>query len=126
MGEPPRKIREIYQVVLEAQQAAIAAIKPDVLGKKIDKIARDIITKAGYGKSFGHSLGHGVGRDIHEQVSLSQRGDVILKPGMIVTVEPGIYLPGIGGVRIEDDILVTPTGCRVLSSLPKTLNSAWL
>ena len=126
MGDPPRKIREIYQVVLAAQQAAIAAIKPDVPGKKIDKIARDIITKAGYGKSFGHSLGHGVGRDIHEQVSLSQRGDVILKPGMIVTAEPGIYLPGIGGVRIEDDILVTQTGCRVLSSLPKTLNSAWL
>ena len=126
MGDPPRKIREIYQIVLEAQEAAIAAIKPGAAGKKIDKIARDIITRAGFGKAFGHSLGHGVGRDIHEQVSLSQRSDVILKPGMVVTVEPGIYLPGIGGVRIEDDVLVTQTGCRVLSSLPKTLNSAWL
>lgn len=126
LGDPPRKIREIYQIVLEAQEAAIAGIRPGVACKKIDKIARDIITRAGFGKAFGHSLGHGVGRDIHEQLSLSQRGDGILKPGMIVTVEPGIYLPGIGGVRIEDDILVTETGCRVLSSLPKTLNSAWL
>ncbi len=126
LGDPPRKIREIYQIVLEAQEAAIAGIRPGVACKKIDKIARDIITRAGFGKAFGHSLGHGMGRDIHEQLSLSQRGDGILKPGMIVTVEPGIYLPGIGGVRIEDDILVTETGCRVLSSLPKTLNSAWL
>jgi Xaa-Pro aminopeptidase len=126
MGDPGRKIREIYQIVLEAQEAALAAIKPGVPGRKIDKIARDIITGAGYGKAFGHSLGHGVGRDIHEQVSLSQRGEVILQPGMVVTVEPGIYLPGTGGVRIEDDVLVTDSGCRVLSSLPKTLNSARL
>ncbi len=126
MGDPSSKIREIYQIVLESQEAALAAIKPGVSGRKIDKIARDIITKAGYGKAFGHSLGHGVGRDIHEQVSLSQQGDVILQPGMVVTVEPGIYLPGIGGVRIEDDVLVTDSGCRVLSSLSKTLNSARL
>ncbi len=126
MGEPPRKIREIYQIVLAAQEAAIAAIKPGASGKKIDKIARDIIAGAGYGKAFGHSLGHGIGRDIHEAVSLSQREAGILQAGMIVTVEPGIYLPGIGGVRIEDDVLVTHNGCRVLSSLPKTLNSAGL
>jgi Xaa-Pro aminopeptidase len=126
LGDPPRKIREIYQIVLEAQEAALAAIKPGVQGKKIDKIARDIIAKAGYGSAFGHSLGHGIGRDIHEQVSLSQRADVILTSGMVVTVEPGIYLPGVGGVRIEDDVLVTDNGYRVLSRLPKTLNSARL
>ncbi|MGC8623888.1 MAG: M24 family metallopeptidase [Phycisphaerae bacterium] len=126
IGDPPRKIREIYQIVLAAQEAAIAAIRPGVSGRKIDKIARDIITQAGYGKMFGHSLGHGIGRDIHEAISLSQQSDVILQAGMVVTVEPGIYLPGVGGVRIEDDILVTERGYRVLSTLPKTLNAARL
>jgi len=122
-GKVNPKIAEIYKVVLEAQMAAIAAIKPGMKGKKVDRVARDIIEKAGYGKQFGHGLGHGLGRDIHEAISLSKYSKTVLKPGMIVTVEPGIYLPGVGGVRIEDDILVTETGCRVLSSLPKDL--AW-
>ncbi|HTV48606.1 MAG TPA: aminopeptidase P family protein [Phycisphaerae bacterium] len=126
LGKIPEKIREIYRIVLDAQQTAIAAVRPGLSGKKIDKIARDIIAKAGYGPAFGHSLGHGIGRDIHEQISLSPRSKVILKPGMIVTVEPGIYLPGIGGVRIEDDVLVTESGCRMLSHLPKDINSARL
>ena len=106
--------------------AAIAAIKPGAHGKKVDKAARDVITKAGYGKQFGHGTGHGIGRDIHEAISLSRYSTTVLEPGMIFTVEPGIYLPGIGGVRIEDNILVTQTGGRVLSSLPKDLASAML
>jgi Xaa-Pro aminopeptidase len=126
LGNVPAKMREIYKVVLDAQLAGIAAIKPGAHGKKVDKAARDVITKAGYGDNFGHGLGHGVGRDIHESLSLSRLSTTTLEPGMIVTVEPGIYLPGIGGVRIEDDILVTPTGHRVLSSLPKDLASASL
>ncbi len=124
MGDPPRKIREIYQIVLAAQEAAIDSIRPGVPGRKIDKIARNIITRAGYGQRFGHSLGHGIGRDIHETVSLSRQSEVILQAGMVVTVEPGIYIPGTGGVRIEDDILVTDRGGRVLSTLPKTINAA--
>jgi Xaa-Pro aminopeptidase len=126
IGKVPDVIREIYQIVLDAQVAAIAAIKPGKTGKQIDKVARDIITKAGYGKQFGHGTGHGIGRDIHEALSLSRLSNTTLEPGMIVTVEPGIYLPGIGGVRIEDDIVVTETGCRVLSRLPKDLASAQL
>jgi Xaa-Pro aminopeptidase len=126
LGNVPAPIREIYQIVLEAQLAGIAAIRPGAHGKKVDKAARDVISKAGYGRQFGHGTGHGVGRDIHEAISLSRLSTTILEPGMIVTVEPGIYLPGVGGVRIEDDVLVTPTGCRVLSTLPKDLASAAL
>ncbi len=126
VGNVDVKIKEIYRVVLDAQLAAIDAIKPGVSGAKVDQIARKIIARAGYGDHFGHGLGHGIGRDIHEQISLSKRGKTILKPGMIITVEPGIYLPGIGGVRIEDDVLVTAGGCRVLSSLPKDMESARL
>ena len=124
VGQVPRKIKEIYQVVRDAQQAAIAAIKPGLTGREVDKIARNIIKKAGYGDAFGHGLGHGIGRDIHEPLSLSPRSTVILEAGMVVTVEPGIYLPGIGGVRIEDDVLVTPEGHRVLSTLPNDIGSA--
>jgi Xaa-Pro aminopeptidase len=124
IGTVVPKIREIYKIVLEAQMAAIAAIKPGVHGKKVDKAARDIIEKAGYGKQFGHGTGHGLGRDIHEAISLSRLSTTTLEPGMLITVEPGIYLPGIGGVRIEDDVLVTENGHRVLSSLPKDLASA--
>jgi Xaa-Pro aminopeptidase len=125
-GNVPGQMREIYQIVLDAQLAAIAAIKPGAHGKKVDKAARDLITKAGYGDKFGHGTGHGLGRDIHEAISLSRLSTTVLEPGMIITVEPGIYLPGIGGVRIEDDVLVTERGHRVLSSLPKDLASAAL
>ncbi len=124
VGNVPTQMREIYQIVLEAQLAAIAAIKPGAHGKKVDKAARDVIKKAGYGEKFGHGTGHGLGRDIHEAISLSRLSKTVLEPGMIVTVEPGIYVPGVGGVRIEDDVLVTETGHRVLSTLPKDLASA--
>jgi len=119
LGPPPKKIREIYKIVLDAQLTAIAAIKPGVPMKKIDKAARDVITKAGYGKQFGHSLGHGIGREVHEGLAFSKLSKAVCEEGMVMTVEPGIYLPGIGGVRIEDDVIVTKDGCRVMSSLAK-------
>ena len=126
VGDISAKMEEIYKITLEAQLAAIAAIKPGKKARDIDKVARDIIGKAGYGKQFGHGLGHGIGRDIHETIAFNKLSKVTLKPGMVLTVEPGIYLPGTGGVRIEDDILVTETGCRVMTKLPKSLESARL
>lgn len=124
LGRMSTKMREIYQIVLDAQLAAIDAIHPGVAMKDVDAVARGIIDKAGYGQQFGHSLGHGIGLDIHEQPTLAPRSEGVLEPGHVVTVEPGIYLPGVGGVRIEDDVLVTPRGRKVLSKLPKTLESA--
>ncbi|MCC5829443.1 MAG: aminopeptidase P family protein [Phycisphaeraceae bacterium] len=123
-GSMPRRIREIYAVVLEAQTAAIEAIRPGRSMIEVDAVARKIIEKAGYAKRFGHGLGHGLGLDIHELPVLSFRGKGCLEPGQVVTVEPGIYLPGIGGVRIEDDVLVTPKGYELLTHLPKDLESA--
>jgi len=123
-GSMPREVREIYRVVLDAQMAAIDAIKPGKKLSDIDAVARDWITDAGYGDRFGHSLGHGIGLDIHEQPTLSERSKGTLEPGHVVTVEPGIYLPGVGGVRIEDDVLVTERGHTVLSDLPIGLDSA--
>ena len=123
MLRPTSKQKEIYQVTLEAQLAAVDAVKPGVSCKDVDSIARNIISKAGYGKYFGHGLGHGVGMEIHEAPRLAQSGTQILKPGMVVTVEPGIYLENIGGVRIEDLIVVTETGHRILTQFPKELIS---
>jgi Xaa-Pro aminopeptidase len=120
-GKISPKLRKIYNVVLKAQLAAIQAITPGVTCEKVDTVARDIIAKAGYDKQFGHGLGHGTGLDIHEAPRLSQGQSTVLKAGMIVTVEPGIYLPGWGGVRIEDDILVTRNGHEVLTAVPKQL-----
>lgn len=124
LGKMPAKIREIYQIVLDAQAAAIDTIAPGVELKKIDAAARRVIRKAGYAEAFGHSTGHGIGLDIHELPTLAARSEGVLEEGHVVTVEPGIYLPGIGGVRIEDDVLVTERGHRILSELPKSLESA--
>jgi len=124
LGSMPAKIREIYRIVLEAQLAGIAAIAPGKALQEVDAAARKIIKKAGYAQHFGHGLGHGIGLNIHEQPVLAPQAKGVLEPGQIVTVEPGIYLPGIGGVRIEDDILVTANGATVLSDLPKDLASA--
>lgn len=121
-GKISPKLRKIYGVVLKAQLAAIDAIRPGISCDKVDQVARKIIAKAGYDKQFGHGLGHGTGLDIHEAPRLSRGQTEELKPGMIVTVEPGIYLPGWGGVRIEDDILVTKDGHEVLTSVPKELD----
>ncbi len=121
LGTIPRQLRKIHEILLQAQLQAIAKIAPGVAMADVDKAARSVIEKAGFGKAFGHSTGHGVGLDIHEAPSLSQRYKGHLCAGMVVTVEPGIYLPGLGGVRIEDDVLVTPNGHRVLSRLSKGL-----
>jgi Xaa-Pro aminopeptidase len=121
MGDPNPKQREVYDTVLEAQLRAIAAIKPGLTGKQVDQVARDFITSKGYGDNFGHGLGHAVGLAIHEEPRLSPTGNKVLEPGMVVTVEPGVYLPNWGGVRIEDMVVVTETGCRVLTQAPKDL-----
>lgn len=121
LGKETPRFHKIYGIVLEAQQAALKAIKAGVTGKEVDGIARAIISNAGYGPKFGHSLGHGVGLAIHESPLLSFRTVVPkpLLPGMVVTVEPGIYLPGWGGVRIEDSVVVTEDGARILTHSPK-------
>ncbi|GAB4161093.1 MAG: aminopeptidase P family protein [Planctomycetaceae bacterium] len=113
------KLEKIYRVVLKAQTKAIEAIRPGVACKDVDAVARRVIGDAGYGKRFGHGLGHGIGLDIHEGPRFSPISTSVLKPGMVITVEPGIYFPGWGGVRIEDDVLVTSNGHEVLTSVPK-------
>jgi Xaa-Pro aminopeptidase len=121
-GRISPKLERIYGVVLRAQEQAIASIRPGVLMSDVDATARNVIAKAGYGKQFGHGLGHGFGLEIHEAPRLAAHQDRPLKAGMVVTVEPGIYFPQWGGVRIEDDVLVTRDGHEVLSSLPKELD----
>ena len=120
-GKIPPKLERIYRVVLNAQLKAIDAIRPGVTGQEIDGVARGVIADAGFGRYFGHGLGHGIGLDIHELPRLATTSTTVLKPGMVTTVEPGIYIPGWGGVRIEDDVLVTRNGHEVLTSVPKTL-----
>ncbi|WP_320046847.1 Xaa-Pro peptidase family protein [uncultured Ilyobacter sp.] len=117
-GSIPRELAKVNKIVTEAHDAAIAAIKPGVTAHEIDAIARKIITKAGYGSCFNHATGHGMGLDVHEAPRVGKGTNVKLEPGMVITIEPGIYLPGKGGVRLEDDILVTETGSQVLSELP--------
>lgn len=121
LGEPSAKQREIYETVLKAQNAAIEALKDGITGVEADKIARDIIEEAGYGDKFGHGLGHGVGVEIHEAPRLSPKAPHTLKSGHVVTIEPGIYLPGEFGVRIEDMALITDDGCINLTTCPKEL-----
>ncbi|MEN6356943.1 MAG: Xaa-Pro peptidase family protein [Armatimonadota bacterium] len=120
-GKPTAKHREVYQVVLDAQMKAIESIAPGKNCRDIDTVARDYITSKGYGDNFGHGLGHSLGIDVHEEPRFSQTCDVVLEPGMVMTVEPGIYIEDWGGVRIEDDVLVTESGCEVLTSATKEL-----
>lgn len=119
LGQPEEKHREVYEVVLAAQRAGIAAVAPGRTGKEVDAVARKIIKDAGYGEYFGHGLGHSVGLAIHEGPNLNMREERVLEPGMVITVEPGIYIPDWGGVRIEDIVLVTKDGCEVLTQAPK-------
>lgn len=121
VGEPEEKHLVIYDVVLKAQLQSLAAVGPGKTGVEIDSIARDIITDAGYGDYFGHGLGHSVGLEVHENPRLSKTDNTALQPGMIVTIEPGVYLPDFGGVRIEDLVVVTEDGHEVLSSTFKEL-----
>lgn len=121
VGHLDAKHEEIYNTVLEAQLAGVDAVKPGVRGMDVDAAGRAIIEKAGYGEYFGHGIGHGVGMNVHEGPRAGKKSDDVLRPGMIVTVEPGIYIPGFGGCRIEDLVLVTETGHRILSQSPKEL-----
>lgn len=120
MGEPRSELREIHRVVMAARQAALEAIRPNVAAADVDKAARGVIEAAGYGEYFGHALGHGVGLEVHESPALSNLSRDVLKPGMVFTVEPGIYLPGIGGVRIEDVILLENGGPCVLGRMGRS------
>lgn len=117
------RLAKVHAVVLAAQQAAIRAVRPGAVAKDIDAAARAVLADAGYGDHFGHGLGHGIGLEIHEGPSVRPLSEARLEPGMVFTVEPGVYLPGWGGVRIEDDVLVTPDGCEVLTGVPRELEA---
>lgn len=119
VGTPDAKQREIYDIVLEAQLHTLEHLRPGMTGREADALARDIITRYGYGEQFGHSTGHGLGMEVHEAPNLSVRSDTVLQAGMVVTVEPGIYIPGFGGVRIEDDVVMTENGNRRLTESSK-------
>ena len=118
LGDPGEELRRVYDIVRQAQQAIIDAVKPGVTGKQLDTIGRQIISAAGYGDYFNHGTGHGIGLDIHEGPALSTRSENQMMPGNVITVEPGIYLPQLGGIRIEDDILVTESGHQILTTGP--------
>ncbi len=120
VGEPDKKMRQVYDIVLEAHDRALAQIKPGVPLKLIDAAARDYINQSGYGDYFGHGLGHGVGLEVHESPRVSPLSKGLTEVGMVFTVEPGIYLPGQGGVRIEDMVVVTADGYRILTRLSKS------
>ncbi len=117
MGEPDTRFKEIYDILFLAQEQAIAAIAPQVAASEIDRIARDYIDATAYNGTFGHSLGHGVGLAIHEEPRVSRLSTAILEPGMVITVEPGIYLPQWGGIRLENMVVVTDTGAEVLNTM---------
>jgi Xaa-Pro aminopeptidase len=125
VGEPGADRRRIYEAVKEAQQAAIAAVRPGITTTAVDAAARGVLERHDLGKAFGHGTGHGLGLDVHEEPRVTRpRPDVPavpLEPGMVFTIEPGAYVAGLGGVRIEDDVLVTETGCEVLTSVPREL-----
>jgi Xaa-Pro aminopeptidase len=121
VGKVSKAHSQMYQAVLEAQLASIDAVRPGVETGKVDRVGREVLRKAGYGAYFTHSTGHGVGIEIHEAPRLAKGQTQKLAPGMVVTIEPGIYVPGDGGVRIEDMVLVTESGCEVLTPTPKDL-----
>jgi Xaa-Pro aminopeptidase len=121
VGKPDEKLKEIYDIVLEAQLRGMAGIKPGMTGKEADALTRNFIAEKGYGEYFGHSTGHGIGLEVHEGPALSIKSDIVLEPGMVVTVEPGIYIPGLGGVRIEDDTLITKDHNETLTHSTKEL-----
>lgn len=121
LGTPTARQKEIYSLVLEAQEAALGAVRPGRTGREVDAVARDIISSRGHGQHFGHGLGHGVGLAVHEGPRLAPTGEKQLVPGNVVTVEPGVYITDWGGVRIEDLCVVRPGGVEVLSRFPKEL-----
>ena len=121
VGSLGERQQKIYDTVLDAHDRAIAAVRPGISCKAVDAVARSYIHEQGFGEYFGHGLGHGVGLAIHEKPVISPRSDVMLEEGMVFTIEPGIYIPGFGGVRIEDTVAVTVDGCRLLTKVPKKL-----
>jgi Xaa-Pro aminopeptidase len=121
VGKVSRKGREVYQVVLNAQEQAIRAARSGLPARELDGVARRAIASAGYGKYFSHSLGHGLGLHIHEHPRISALSKEWLQSGSVITIEPGVYIPGFGGIRIEDDVVLRKNGCRVLTSAPKEL-----
>lgn len=121
LGRAPRQVRRWYRAVLDAQSAACEAIRAGVTGEQVDRAARRVLERAGLGRHFIHSTGHGLGLEIHEAPRLAKGEKAALVAGNVVTVEPGVYLPGRGGIRIEDDVLVQPGGCEVLTSAPREL-----
>lgn len=121
VGKPEGKLDKIYGIVLDANRKGLEAVRSGILAKEADSAAREFIKEAGYGDNFGHGLGHGVGLEIHEDPTLSPRGDIVLKDGMVVTVEPGIYVTGLGGVRIEDMAVVNGDTVLVLTKSPKEM-----
>lgn len=121
LGPLPEEARQMYALVRQAQEAGLSAVRPGATGKEVDEVARSVIREAGKGDLFVHGTGHGVGLEIHEAPRLSVLGDIVLRPGMVVTVEPGIYVPGLGGVRIEDTVVVTAGAPRILTATAKDL-----
>lgn len=122
LGTPADRLLEAYEVVLRAQHAGVATVRAGVGCAVLDAVSRDLITDAGFGEFFGHSLGHGVGLDVHEAPAVSSRSTSTLSDGDVITIEPGIYLPGLGGIRIEDTVAVTANGGRSLTTTSTALN----
>ncbi|MBI1920906.1 MAG: aminopeptidase P family protein [Geobacter sp.] len=121
VGEPDNRQREIYHVVKDAHDRAIDAARPGIPCRELDAVARDYINSQGYGDYFGHGLGHGVGLEVHEKPVISPRSEGVVEEGMVFTIEPGIYIPGWGGVRIEDTVRVHRDGCEIITQVPKDL-----
>lgn len=126
LGTLPPRYREVYDAVFDAQKAALEAIKPGVPASAVDAGARELLSSRGFGAAFGHSLGHGLGLEVHEAPRLGKGNEELLREGMVVTVEPGVYLPGWGGVRLEDMAVVTAEGCRTLTAAPKDREASQL
>jgi Xaa-Pro aminopeptidase len=124
LGKPPARYKEIHTIVDDAVAAALATIKPGVPGKEVDLAARGVIERAGYGPNFVHRTGHGIGLSEHEPPSITHTNDLVLEEGITFSVEPGIYLPGEFGVRLEEIVVVTARGVEVLSRLARTVHIA--
>jgi len=121
-GRVPPQLEKAHRLVLDAQERALEMIRPGVKARDVDGAAREVIDKAGYGGAFGHGLGHGVGLEVHERPHVSPASRDVIEEGMVFTNEPGIYLPGVGGVRVEDMVYVTSTGSEVMTTLPRSLD----
>ena len=121
VGKPDPEMRRVYEAVRDAQQAALGVVEAGVSASEVDRSARKVLQGKGLGRHFTHSTGHGVGLEIHESPRLAAGQKDVLQPGMVITIEPGAYLPGVGGVRIEDMVVVTKEGCEVLTPTDKEL-----